>query len=118
MKEMTLPELAELEFWWNNNQEERWTSEAAVALACTVKPRLPALLALARRALEQPAPTGWVAVEHKAPPTGLCVLVDGGCAYFDGTDWRTLMGANPHRKIQWAVTHWQPLPAPPEGRKL
>ena len=56
----------------------------------------------------------WIPVAEKAPPTGICVLVDGGCAYFDGIDWRTLMGADAHRKIEWTVTHWRPLPKGPE----
>ncbi len=55
----------------------------------------------------------WVPCAERMPPTGWSVLVAGGCAYFNGIEWRTLMGAS-HRVIEWAVTHWMPLPEPPE----
>ncbi len=61
--------------------------------------------------------SGWVLCSERMPPTGCSVIVDGGIAYFDGIDWRTLMDAS-HRKIEWKVTHWQPvpkLPAPPDS---
>jgi hypothetical protein len=77
MTEMTLTELAELEWWWNNNKDLCWDTANAVALGCVVRPRLPSLLALARRALletlvqagrqeaQSAAPTGEVTREHR-----------------------------------------------------
>jgi hypothetical protein len=67
---------------------------------------------------DEPEPakaSGWVLCSERLPPTGLNVIVDGGCAFFDGQDWRTSMGHSWGNVIQWPVTHWMPLPAPPDS---
>ena len=88
---------------WLLNIRFNWTTEEVKALA-----------ALLRSVAPQ-----WVSVEERLPDTGVPVLVAGGVAYRDHDgDWRTLM--EPHRDresarlIRWTVTHWMPLPEPPE----
>ena len=71
-------------------------------------------LALEAAALEAERPA-WVAVGERMPPTGVTVLAWGGCAMFDGIDWRSMTGSSAFRKIEWTVTHWMPLPSPPES---
>lgn len=47
------------------------------------------------------------------PTTGRMVLVEGGCAYWDGENWRTLMGQDALSKfpiITWPVKWWADLP--------
>ena len=57
----------------------------------------------------------WIPVMEKMPDTERSILVHGGVAYFDGDSWRTLTGFNyPGPVIRWKVTHWMPLPQPPE----
>ena len=60
--------------------------------------------------------SGWVSVEERLPEIGMPVLVDGGIAHWNHPDcWFSHMEGNPKPVIQWAVTHWQPLPEPPEA---
>ena len=56
----------------------------------------------------------WISVEERLPETGRGVLVHGGMAYLSDQDraWHSMIDGN--RRIQWAVTHWMPLPEPPE----
>lgn len=57
----------------------------------------------------------WVSVEERLPEYGVVVLVDGGCAYYDGSRWMSCVCEV--RPIQWEVTHWRPmlrLPPPPK----
>lgn len=82
-----------------------------------LEPRIRAIRSALEHAASEAEARGWIACADRMPPTGCSVLVDGGYAYFDGIDWRTLMGAT-HREIEWGVTHWMPvprLPTPPKG---
>lgn len=54
----------------------------------------------------------WISVEHGMPTDGMPVLIRGGCAFWDGSDWRTYMELD-CPVIQWSVTHWAVLPSPP-----
>ncbi len=56
----------------------------------------------------------WIPVVERMPEHYETVLVPGGLALFDGSGWRTMMGTDSGRLIQWPVTHWQPLPEPPK----
>lgn len=58
---------------------------------------------------------GWVRCDERMPEECYSVLVAGGIAYWDGRDWRTMMGDAAQRVIEWRVTHWMPLPTPPEA---
>jgi len=64
----------------------------------------------------------WQPIET-APKDGTIIIVRGGVAYWrertshwDGAaGWWTIAGFDwPGRPIQWEVTHWMPLPEPPE----
>ena len=51
--------------------------------------------------------------KFKKPDTSRAVLVNGGCAYWDGINWRTLMDVpnyNTFPVISWPVTWWADLP--------
>lgn len=57
----------------------------------------------------------WIPVSERLPEDDTTVLVAGGCAYYQSHNgWFTLMGSDAHRRISWVVTHWMPLPKPPE----
>ena len=57
----------------------------------------------------------WVPVSERLPDNGVTVLIAGGCAYhLSHNGWFTLMGSDAHRRITWTVTHWMPLPLPPQ----
>ena len=60
----------------------------------------------------------WISVEAELPEDRQFVIVSGGIAYHgrDGR-WMTATGCDlPGRPIQWEVTHWMPLPDPPNSR--
>lgn len=64
-----------------------------------------------RAVLDAPTVGGWISVKDKTPEDGVEVLVwdDGGFAYIDtwiGHTWK--FGGD------FGVTHWMPLPEPPE----
>ena len=54
----------------------------------------------------------WIPVSERLPEDGVPVIVHGGVAEFRFDGWWTYMEC-PRRRIQWEVTAWQPLPAPP-----
>lgn len=56
----------------------------------------------------------WISVAEKLPEQGKKVLVSGGVACMREGVWYTGM-EEPlfQRPIQWKVTHWMPLPNPP-----
>lgn len=59
----------------------------------------------------------WVSVKDRMPPTDGLVIVQGGVARWNGTEWRTMTGYEyPGRPIQWEVTHWMPMPTLPAER--
>ena len=61
--------------------------------------------------------TNWISVEDELPEDNTTVIVSGGIAYIRKGDWYTLTGERyPGKLIHWehGVTHWQPLPPPPE----
>ena len=61
------------------------------------------------------AGNGWQPIET-APKDGTTIIVSGGIAHWHEGAWKTLTGYEyPGRLIQWKVTQWMPLPAPPEG---
>ena len=78
-------------------------------------------LTLAISALEQQ--TGWISVDDALPDVGMRVLtigVRGGiqiCRY-DGllADWNNFFYSC-ERKVLCPVTHWMPLPKPPEVKE-
>lgn len=60
----------------------------------------------------------WIPVSERLPEDAETVLVAGGCAYYQSGDgWFTLMGSDAHRRIQWKVTHWMPLPTQPDSEQ-
>jgi len=60
--------------------------------------------------------SGWISVEERLPEDGGLVLVHGGCAYCKNGEWMSVMdeGYRRPQTILWTVTHWMPLPEPPE----
>jgi hypothetical protein len=56
--------------------------------------------------------SGWFSVQTMMPTPYKPVMVKGGCAYWDGTNWYTYMERN-HPKIVWDVNYWAPLPENP-----
>ena len=57
----------------------------------------------------------WIPVSERLPNPDANVLVKGGCAYYIDEKWWSMMGDSAHRPIMWEVTHWMPLPTPPEA---
>jgi hypothetical protein len=93
-------------YMWNKNAG-RWVSQ----------PRYPELPTQYIRADLAPK---WVSVDERLPELGRTVFVHGGVGYYDYNkeEWVTLTGeAWPGRRIEWNVTHWMPLPTPPEGEE-
>jgi len=71
-----------------------------------------------RAALQQAAEMQWQPIET-APRDGTEILSHGGILYWRndacGGGWYTITGINyPGRCVAWEVTHWMPLPKPPE----
>jgi hypothetical protein len=59
----------------------------------------------------------WISVEDKMPEPDRLVIVKGGVAVFRKWGvWITMTGRDSGKPIQWDVTHWMPLPEPPEDR--
>ena len=63
---------------------------------------------------------GWVKSSDRLPEDNETVIVRGGCGYYlESTKcWYTCLVKTYHGDdaiIQWDVTHWMPLPTPPEG---
>ena len=59
----------------------------------------------------------WISVKDRLPERLDVVIVQGGIAYYlpDEEAWMTITGERwPGRPIVWNVTHWMPLPEPPE----
>ena len=61
----------------------------------------------------------WISVKDRLPEHYRAVIVHGGVAFYDigRKKWYTLMemdGYGEPREIMWTVTHWMPLPKPPE----
>lgn len=59
---------------------------------------------------------GMISVKDRLPENGVPVIVSGGLAMRKtGGEWFTGMEEPLYmRKIEWEVTHWMPLPAPPK----
>ena len=76
------------------------------------------LLYLASYHIEQlEAERQWISVDDELPEPGEIVIVDGGCAHHESDGWYTHNEPgvySTYRAIQWQVTHWMPLPPPPE----
>ena len=64
-----------------------------------------------RQFLEQFKWQKWIPVKDRLPHHGDMVLVQGGCAFWDG-QWRTMMEDH-WPPIRWDVTHWMPFPSNP-----
>lgn len=60
----------------------------------------------------EPTNGGWIKVKEKLPIPNDIVLVSGGCAYWNGVSWITVMHGE-NRPIQWEVKYWMPIPKPP-----
>jgi hypothetical protein len=60
----------------------------------------------------------WISVEDRLPEPYETVIVAGGVGFINksGT-WRTPLGLDGTRDIQWKVTHWMPLPEPPTDNR-
>lgn len=56
----------------------------------------------------------WVSVDERLPEVWETVLVEGGLARYKDGFWYSILDAN--RQIQWEVSHWMPLPKPPEDK--
>lgn len=91
-----------------------------LALVKTVNPEVSASVTLARPTLTPP--NEWVSVEERLPPLRKNVLV---CAYWhehwgvymgwnSGHGWMVSCGIGQRSDVQ--VSHWMPLPAPPDRR--
>ncbi len=65
-----------------------------------------------------PAVNRWIPVEDALPDDRKCVLVTDGedieITYFDGSDWEMRDQYGNHYELYGAITHWMPLPEPPE----
>jgi len=66
-------------------------------------------------------PSGWISVKERLPGFGMRVLAgsfdDVSEAFFDGSVFVITDGQlfpDIRQKLQDSVTHWQPLPSPPE----
>lgn len=68
----------------------------------------------ARQAIDESRGQEWVSVEERPPEEARAVIVPGGCALRMGNEWFTFMDNPKVERIQWEVTHWQPLPSPPK----
>ena len=69
-----------------------------------------ALIAAANRAEAE----RWIPVSERLPEEGKLVIVDGGVAIREYGKWYSQTGDDTGRRIEWPVTHWRPLPAPPK----
>ena len=56
----------------------------------------------------------WVSVDVALPEIDTLVLVDGGVATWSGREWFSQTRCE-NRQIIWTVTHWKPLPEPPNA---
>lgn len=56
----------------------------------------------------------WIPIEERLPDTKELVIVHGGVAIYKDGEWITQTGLDAGRPIQWDVTHWMPLPDPPD----
>lgn len=73
-------------------------------------------LPLLRSALS--SASGWRPIEE-APKDGTYIIVHGGLAHWHDGCWTTLTGYEyPGRRIEWPVTHFQPLSAPPQPEDI
>lgn len=60
----------------------------------------------------------WISVKDRLPDSSEIVIVEGGIARFvrhPYEHWVTETSFSHGREIQWEVTHWMPLPEPPEA---
>ena len=55
----------------------------------------------------------WISVKDRLPESNKLVIVSGGIARYNGMYWFSET-SQADRRIEWEVTHWQPLPEPPE----
>lgn len=69
-------------------------------------------------AIEALQATQWVETSERLPELAQNVVVDGGIGYLglEGV-WYSETGAGYGLPIQWEVTHWMPLPSPPNKEK-
>lgn len=59
----------------------------------------------------------WISVEDRMPELNKVVIVEGGIAIHNSDfQWVTMTGHDSGNVIQWTVTHWMPLPSPPESK--
>jgi hypothetical protein len=56
----------------------------------------------------------WISVKDRLPEIGETVIVHGGIAYRIEDEWISQTGFANGRPIMWPVTHWMPMPEPPQ----
>jgi hypothetical protein len=62
----------------------------------------------------------WISVDDRLPVDAKPVIVAGGCGHYSHKyrQWFTNMERDrcgEYYAIEWEVTHWMPLPEPPNG---
>jgi hypothetical protein len=52
----------------------------------------------------------WISVKERLPDENEIVIINGGVGCLIGGKWRSQLGIDSGRPVEWTVTHWTPLP--------